>query len=141
MNLKLYYKYSYTKIYEKYKILFQYTKIHIGENLVKYTCIHVIRNFCLDYISSMYCTSIVRTRDGQKFYFSARPGPLVLFSGQTLRVGTRNLRVSCIVYRVSCIFNTRNYIHEILFVDTREYTIFEPLHEYTKNFYILYTNL
>ena len=48
---------------------------------------------------------------------------------QSLRVGTRNLRISCIVYRVSCIFDTRKYIHEILLVGTREYTIFKPLHE------------
>ena len=33
------------------------------------------------------------------------------------------------MYRVSCIFDTRNDIHEILLVDTREYTSFKPLYE------------
>ena len=47
------YKYSNTKIYEKYTIFFKYTKIHIRENLVKYTYIHDIGNFYLDYILSI----------------------------------------------------------------------------------------
>ena len=41
------------------------------------------------------------------------------------------------VYRVSCIFNTQNYINEILYIDTREHTIFfSNTKKYTKNFYI-----
>ena len=50
-------KIIYTRI-RKYtkniRYFFQYTKIHIREKLVKYTNIHDIRNFCLDYISSGY---------------------------------------------------------------------------------------
>ena len=37
----------------KYTIFFQYTKIHIQKNLVKYTYIHDIRNVCLEYISNL----------------------------------------------------------------------------------------
>ena len=62
----------------KYRIFFQYMKIHLRENLLKYTYIYDIRNFWLDY-SLILVNVLIKKNSLLPMIFASSP-PTIAFS-------------------------------------------------------------